>query len=154
MTTGQCICGELRYEFTGEPVMKVRQDSLLSFPSILIAQAICHCLTCRHLSGSAFTTNVAVPEGNFDFTSGTPKTYATRQDSGMTLTYSFCGNCGCTVSKVADAEAFKGIVLIQAGSLDDVKGIEGAEPGAELYVSRRVGWLNELEGKGQMWEFT
>ncbi|KAK7897508.1 hypothetical protein LTR67_004135 [Exophiala xenobiotica] len=137
MPTGQCICGQLKYEYSGEPVMK----------------AICHCLTCRHLSGSAFTTNILVPEDKFKITSGTPKTYATTQDSGMTLTYSFCGNCGCNVSKIGDGEAFRGVVIIQAGSLDDIAGIEDAEPGAELYVSRRVSWLPALAGKGQVQEF-
>ena len=71
----------------------------------------------------------------------------------MTLTYSFCGNCGCTISKVGDLDAFKGIVIVQAGSLDDIHGIENADPQAELYVSRRVPWLPALDGKGQMAEF-
>ena len=72
----------------------------------------------------------------------------------MKLTYSFCGYCGTTVSKAGDAEAFKDIVLVQAGTLDDIKEIEAADPEAELYVSRRVPWLPALNGKGQMWEFT
>ena len=72
----------------------------------------------------------------------------------MSLTYNFCGTCGSTVSKFADADAFKGIILVQAGSLDDIKGIEGADPGQELYTSRRVPWLPALEGKGQAWEFS
>lgn len=72
----------------------------------------------------------------------------------MTLTYSFCGNCGCTVSKVGDAEAFHGMTVVQAGSLDDIQGLEEANPGAELYVSRRVSWLPALHGKGQMQEFS
>lgn len=71
----------------------------------------------------------------------------------MTLTYSFCANCGCTISKIGDADAFKGVVIVQAGSLDDDSGIEGAEPQAELYVSRRVPWLSAMDSKGQMSEF-
>ncbi len=111
-------------------------------------------MTCRHLSGSVFTTNILVPDGNFKVTAGTPKSYAATQDSGMTLTYSFCGNCGCTVFKTGDAEAFRGMTIVQAGSLDDLAGVEQAEPGAELYVSRRVSWLPALAGKGQMQEFS
>lgn len=72
----------------------------------------------------------------------------------MTLTYSFCGNCGCNVSKVGDGEAFRGVVIIQAGSLDDIDGVEAANPGAELYVSRRVSWLPALAEKAQMKEFS
>jgi hypothetical protein len=79
---------------------------------------------------------------------------ATTQDSGMTLTYSFCDHCGCVISKIGDAEAFKGVVLIVAGSLDDKYNIDDAEPGVEFYVSKRASWLPALEGKGQMKEFS
>jgi hypothetical protein len=51
-----------------------------------------------------------------------------------------CKRCGCTVSKVGGAEAFYGVTIVQAGSFDDVQGLEEANPGAELYVSRRVSW--------------
>ncbi|KIW86716.1 uncharacterized protein Z519_12702 [Cladophialophora bantiana CBS 173.52] len=138
MPTGGCLCSQLKYEYSGEPVMK----------------AICQCITCRHVSGSVFTTNIVVPEGNFKVTVGTPKTYATTQDSGMTLTYSFCANCGNVISKVGDAEGFPGVILILAGSLDNVSGVETAEPGVEFYVSKRASWLPELIGKGQMQDFS
>jgi len=72
----------------------------------------------------------------------------------MTLTYSFCSKCGCNVSKVGDSEALRGVVIVQAGSLDTIEGIEEAEPADELYVSRRVPWLPALVGKGQMKEFS
>jgi hypothetical protein len=117
-------------------------------------KAICHCLTCRRLTGSAYTTNILVPENRFKITAGTPKTYSTKQDSGMTLTYSFCGTCGCTVSKVGDAEAFKDIVIVQAGSLDEVSAFDGMAPQAELWTSRRAAWLPAMDGKGQMKEFS
>jgi hypothetical protein len=106
------------------------------------------------LSGTLFTTNIVVPAGNFKVTKGTPKTYSTTQDSGMTLTYSFCENCGCVISKGADGEAFHGVTLILAGSLDDESGVEDAEPGVEFYVSKRASWLPALAGKGQMQEFS
>jgi hypothetical protein len=106
------------------------------------------------LSGSVFTTNVVVPDSNFKITAGKPKTYATVQDSGMTLTYSFCVNCGNTVTKTGDADAFRGVTLIVAGSLDDDSGVENAEPGIEFYVSRRASWLPALAGKAQMKEFS
>lgn len=71
----------------------------------------------------------------------------------MTLTYSFCGNCGCNLFKLGSGDAFKGVVLIQAGSLDDPEEVERAEPQAELYVSKRVKWLPTLAGKDQVLEF-
>ena len=73
----------------------------------------------------------------------------------MTLTYSFCGNCGVTLSKVGDAEAFKGVVIVQAGTMNEGEDFEGmAAPEVELYTKERVGWLPALEGRGQMREFS
>ncbi len=117
-------------------------------------QALCYCLTCRRLTGSAFTVTFAVPKDLYRFTAGSPKIYSTKQDSGMKLTYSFCGSCGSTVAKAGDGESLKDIVLVQAGSLDNIKEIGNADPNVEFYVSRRVPWLSALEGKGRMWEFT
>lgn len=116
-------------------------------------QAICHCLTCRHITGSTYSTNIVIPEGNFRYTAGDPQEYTTKQDSGMLLSYRFCARCGCLLTKTADAEAFKGVVLVVAGSLDDENGIASAEPGAEFYVSRRAPWLPALDGKMQAAEF-
>lgn len=95
-----------------------------------------------------------MPEGNFKVTAGTPKTYATEQDSGMILTYSFCATCGCVISKIGDAEAFNGVVLVVAGSLDDVSGPDKAEPAIEFYADKRVSWLPGLAGKEQMKGFS
>jgi hypothetical protein len=72
----------------------------------------------------------------------------------MILTYTFCAHCGCVISKIGDAEAFKGVVLIVAGSLDDESSVDDAEPGIEFYASKRASWLPALEGKGQCREFS
>lgn len=72
----------------------------------------------------------------------------------MTLTYQFCGDCGCTLSKTGDAEAFKGIQIVQVGSLDDTGAVNAFEPAAELYVKERAEWLPELKGKAQAKEFS
>ena len=72
----------------------------------------------------------------------------------MTVTYSFCENCGSTMTKVGSAEAFKGVTMILAGSLDDESGVDGAEPGVEFYVSKRASWLPALADKPQMKEFS
>lgn len=72
----------------------------------------------------------------------------------MNLTVHFCSNCGSCIYKEADGEAFKGTVIVQAGTLD--KGgmeLKDAKPGAELWVKRRVPWLEDLKGVAQLQEF-
>lgn len=72
----------------------------------------------------------------------------------MKMHISFCGDCGVNISKVADSEAFKGLVIVQAGTLDGQDALEDAAPGAELYVKDRVKWIPALGGVGQMQEFS
>ena len=44
--TGRCLCGNVTYEFEGEP------ESMKN----------CHCNTCRRVTGSAFNIGVGVPK--------------------------------------------------------------------------------------------
>ena len=117
---------------------------------------ICHCYECQKVSGSAFTTNLVVPTDNFKITSGseTLKSYAAPHQSGMTLTIYFCCNCGSAVYKVGDSDAFKGTVIVQAGTLDGEIKLDDMKLGAELWVSQRVRWLGALHGVGQMQQFS
>jgi hypothetical protein len=71
----------------------------------------------------------------------------------MKMAFSFCGDCGVNISKTGDHDAFKGLVIVQAGTLDDAAGIVKAKPMAELYVKDRVEWVPEFSGVGQIQEF-
>jgi hypothetical protein len=71
----------------------------------------------------------------------------------MRMTFFFCSECGVNVSKTGDHDVFKGLVIIQAGSLDNQHGLEQAVPTAELYVKNRVRWVEQLSGAGQLQEF-
>jgi hypothetical protein len=161
MKTGSCFCGKLHYEYSGEAALNVGRQTLSVFPvpartAHLLTfgtQAICYCLTCQKLSGSTYTTNICIPENNYRVTTGTPKTYKWTHESGMKMAFSFCGDCGVNISKTGDHDAFKGLVIVQAGTLDDASGIKQAAPAAELYVKDRVSWVPELVGAGQIQEF-
>lgn len=117
-------------------------------------KATCHCLTCRKLTGSTNTTNLCVPADQYRVTSGTPKVFDWTHESGMKMQISFCGDCGVNISKTGDNEAFKDLVIIQAGTLDDQDALEHAAPAAELYVKNRVSWIPALTSAGQMQEFS
>jgi len=118
----------------------------------LSLQALCHCLTCRKVSGSAFTTNLLVPRDNFKITQGTLKDVNTTHENGMKITLHMCGECGTAVYKEGDSDDLKGFAIVQAGTLDD--GLDNAGPGAELWVTHRANWLPGLEGVGQMQGFS
>lgn len=83
--------------------------------------------------------------------------HSTKQDSGIILTYSFCATCACRIFVTASSQKFKGMLIVQAGSLDDVDryhtGLEKYEPQDEVWVQKRVSWLQPLEGKAQLQDF-
>lgn len=72
----------------------------------------------------------------------------------MQLKLYFCGDCGSTLSKEADADAFKGLMVVMGGTLDEQDALEKVKPGGELWVKYRASWLSEVQGAGQMQTFS
>ncbi|KAH8686531.1 Mss4-like protein [Ilyonectria robusta] len=136
VTSGSCLCGNSAYSYTDEPVMR----------------ALCYCTPCRKISGATNTLNFVIPEDKFTLTKGQPKSYAAEHEYGMTLTVFFCPDCGCTLWKEATAAQFKGVKLIQAGTLTDAKKLDG-KVDAEFYVPERASWLVPIEAAAQSKDF-
>jgi hypothetical protein len=125
------------------------------------AKPLCHCLPCRKISGSAFTTNLSVPGTNFTFLVGTEKlkSFAVKHPSGITFTIHFCETCATKIYKEGDSDGLKGVFIVQAGTLDLADGEKGmgikdVKVGAELWIKNRVGWLEERKGAMQCQEFS
>jgi hypothetical protein len=119
---GGCLCGAVRYEIARDPVLT----------------AICHCTHCQKQSGSMFSTNLGVPAADY-VQSGTTKVFHDKGDSGQGLERHFCPNCGSPIASIA--EAFPGMVLIKAGTLDSLAGLT---PTMELYTDRAAGFVAPL----------
>lgn len=56
-TTGHCRCGNIAYEYDGDPILVVH----------------CHCESCRRQTSSPVTTFALVPKAALRFTRGEPK---------------------------------------------------------------------------------
>lgn len=154
-TTGSCLCGACTYSYTGEPAMKVKldPDSRLQPPKVANPhKALCYCGPCRRVSGGTNTVNFAVPSGNFTVTKGQTKSYPAEHEYGMTLTIFFCPDCGNTLWKEATAEQFKGVKLVQAGTLNDAKNLDTTID-AELYAPERASFLTAIENAAQKKDF-
>lgn len=95
---GGCFCGNVRIKYSGEPQGK----------------ALCHCMDCRKITGSTYSTNLIIPGEGFEVTKGTPKTIAKKADSGNTITSHFCGDCGSTLWCVYPGKrcAFPSLLLL------------------------------------------
>jgi hypothetical protein len=72
--SGQCLCGAIRYQLSGEPKVV----------------ALCHCSDCRRSAGAPMVAWAMFPETALTLTKGQPKTI----NSSGTAMRSFCADCG------------------------------------------------------------
>ena len=115
---GRCLCGASEFEFIGKMKFAIR----------------CFCTDCQHVSGGGHLPQAGVSSEGWQ-QSGPIKTFEKAADSGSTLGFSFCGECGSplfkTTSKMPDT------VFVMAGALEDAR---GADFSARVFEERRAAW--------------
>ena len=114
--TGNCRCGDIKFEITGNPVLV----------------EYCHCRSCRHTVGAPLMAWAGFERDNVSLTSGKPTSY--RSSSGVIRT--FCGRCGTSLTLVD--ERFSEEIYVSLSSFDD-----DAAPKPEIHIwrSERLPWL-------------
>jgi len=98
--SGGCLCGAVRFIIDAQPVFS----------------ANCHCRDCQRATGSAYMPVLAVPRDHVVI-SGDVTWFERRADSGAVAAESFCPRCGARL--FAHAEVLPGLLIIQAGNLDE-----------------------------------
>lgn len=98
---GGCICGALRYEVTGQPLMAT----------------LCHCTTCQRRTGSAYSMSLIVRRRDFRLSAGAPLSRPLPTESGRINVQHFCENC--LVRTHTEPEAAPDILYVRPGTLDD-----------------------------------
>jgi hypothetical protein len=82
-------------------------------------------------------------------TSGNLKTLKTKHvDEGFEFSLSFCEECGSAIYAVPHPPPQPDIVIIQAGTIDDVDVLD-KPPVTELNVKHRLGWIHPIDGAEQ-----
>ncbi len=119
---GGCLCGAVRYRFYGPPDWSTH----------------CHCRSCQKASGAGFATWCGLKNENFEVTKGQIKVCET--SSGVER--GFCGNCGTSLTYVAEA-GWPGQIGVLAPTLDDPS---IASPTAHVYVSHQQPWVKLDDG--------
>lgn len=119
-----CSCGQLRLTCTGEPVRI----------------SICHCLECQRRTGSVFGTQARFPRAQVTAIEGHATRYVRRGDSGGSLTFHFCPQCGSTVYWVLDAAP--DLIAVAVGAFADAT---FAPPRHSVYERRRHAWVTVPE---------
>jgi len=117
--TGGCLCGGVRFETDGE----------------VGPASYCHCLDCRHVTGSAFNVGVRVELARFRLTRGEVKLFSKPADSGTVLSRAFCPSCGSPLYTASPAHPAH--IYVKAGSFDD-PGV--VKPAHQSWTERAVPW--------------
>jgi hypothetical protein len=124
MLRGGCLCGSLRYQAQGEPVL----------------QGFCHCRTCQRISGSGHVGFLCLPESSVTV-EGETRSYGLVGGSGRTATRYSCPNCHSVVFGRADV--MPGMINLYAGSLDDLSQFK---PQLAIFVRSRPAWDDVSRG--------
>jgi hypothetical protein len=95
-----CRCGQLQAVCLGEPVRV----------------SVCHCLDCQRRTGSAFAAQARWPDAQVTLT-GVAKSCVRVADSGHRAIYSFCSECGSTVTY--QVEGWPGLTAVPIGAFAD-----------------------------------
>lgn len=121
--TASCSCGKLRAVCSGEPVRT----------------SMCHCLECQKRTGSAFGIQARFAREQVAV-HGEPKQYVRAGDSGIPVTFNFCGDCGCTIFWVHPSLAE--FVMVASGNFAEPS---FPAPTFSVYNTRRHPWTKMPE---------
>ena len=96
---GGCYCGAVRYEITGEAVMKAQ----------------CHCRECQYITGGGPNVFMAVLNDAFTITQGDVTNFA-RSDLETPRTRQFCPTCGTHLTTLLPSRP---VTVVKVGTLDN-----------------------------------
>ena len=114
MLTGQCLCGNVRYEINGH----------------LGSVVYCHCSMCRRATGTAFATNASLRASDFRIVAGSE--LISEYESSPSNLRAFCSRCGSPLYC-----RWFDLIRIRLGTLNDEP---GERPIAHLWVSSKAPW--------------
>lgn len=117
MIKGNCLCGEVRYEYRGA-IQEV---------------VICHCEQCKRAQGTPFATNAPIQLKHFAFTRGVELLKA--HFSSPNKKRVFCGNCGSPL--YSQRNDLPNIIRLRLGTVTEG---DIPEPHYEIYCESKSTW--------------
>ena len=114
--SGTCQCGALRYH--------------LSAPPLFVH--VCHCMTCKRHTGSAFWITTIILEEDVEITGGSLRS----EDLDELRTNHVCDACGQRIYRTASNHP--AAALLNTATLDDSRELS---VGAHIWVKRKHPWI-------------
>ncbi|KAF2718215.1 hypothetical protein K431DRAFT_333011 [Polychaeton citri CBS 116435] len=131
MPTGQCLCGSIKFSYTGHPVFT----------------GLCYCNDCRKMPNVQV---FQIPKSQFNIVGDQkPSTWTKKSDHGNSITNHFCGTCGTTLWRTGGAAVNTDNIGLRAGVLDD-QSLLDTPPAIEVYVEKRPPWISKIESAVQL----
>lgn len=121
---GGCLCRAIRYRVAGAPLSSI----------------ICHCMTCRRVSGAPTVAWLTVDRAQFQFLSGSASIHLSSRD----VVRRFCGNCGTPLTY--ENSGSPNTIDITTASLDDPN---ACPPSMEVWLEHRLNWQIPNQDLGQ-----
>jgi hypothetical protein len=118
---GGCHCGAIRFSIATDTV---------DFAGY------CHCSICRRLSGAPVTAWIAIADGGYQLTAGTPTAYRS-SDHGSR---EFCPRCGSQLLFRGN----DGTLTVSTTALDDAE-VAAVRPRIHIYTADRLGWFDTTD---------
>ncbi|MBP6724835.1 MAG: GFA family protein [Halioglobus sp.] len=117
--TGGCQCEGIRYMLDGEP--------LLTYA--------CHCRDCQRRTGSAFSEGILIYAEHIAI-EGELRAWQRVSDAGIEKVRHSCASCGNIIH--GTAQNMPGLMLLQAGTLDDTSSVH---PEVHLWLRSAQPWV-------------
>lgn len=117
MLEGQCHCGAIRYQVSGDP----------------LHHALCHCSDCRRHAGAPMVGWAMFKSDRVTISRGSPKIYASSTHGRR----HFCADCG-TGLFYTNENMLPGLTDIQSGTLDDPNAIPAQ---VQIQTAERLRWM-------------
>jgi hypothetical protein len=118
MTTGQCLCGAVRYRITAAP----------------ITARACWCRLCQYLAGGSSMVNACFPRDAITI-EGPLSDFRSIADSGNVMHRRFCPTCGTPM--FSEAESRPHLIFVRMGTLDDR---ELVRPAITIWAAEAPSW--------------
>ena len=116
---GSCLCGAIRWELEGAPMLMRR----------------CHCLRCRRARGHSHAANALVKKDALHWIEGREAVQVFKLPEAERFSQCFCATCGGKVPWFMESRGAWGVPL---GSLD---GDPGARPSEHIFVRSKAPWF-------------
>ena len=121
ITKGKCICGEIEYELTADPMFV----------------HCCHCTWCQKETGSAFAINALIEADEVRLVQGCPEIICVPSNSGEGQQISRCPSCKIALWSNYGA-AKDAVFFIRVGTLNNP---DACPPDIHIFTSTKQRWV-------------